>query len=164
MHNNIHLDFHITCNVQLLTKIRSGTLKLNVETGRYQNIVRENRTCISCNMNVLEDEYHFILLKISNLLHSSSLENHNCKYWSLIRSLITSREKLPGSCEIHRSLKPRLHNKSFTFEAHCLTKEQQMYLFDSMVGSVLGYASEIWGFHRARSIDFLHNRFCKINI
>jgi len=36
-----YLDFHI--NVQLLTKIRSGTLKLNVETGRYQNIVRENR-------------------------------------------------------------------------------------------------------------------------
>jgi hypothetical protein len=57
-----YLDFHITCNVQLLTKIRSGTLKLNVETGRYQNIVRENRTCISCNMNVLEDEYHFLLV------------------------------------------------------------------------------------------------------
>jgi Holliday junction resolvase RusA-like endonuclease len=38
-----YLDLHI--NVQLLTKICSGTLKLNVETGRYQNIVRENRTC-----------------------------------------------------------------------------------------------------------------------
>lgn len=27
-----------------------------------------------------------------------------------------------------------------------VTKEQHMYLFDSMDGSVLGYASEIWGF------------------
>jgi hypothetical protein len=42
-----------------------------------------------------------------------------------------------------------------------VTKEQQMYLFDSMVGSVLGYASEIWGFHRARDIDFMHNLFCR---
>jgi len=55
-----YLYFHI--NVQLLTNIRSGTLKLNVETGRYQNIVRENRMCLSCNMNVLEDEYHFVLV------------------------------------------------------------------------------------------------------
>jgi hypothetical protein len=42
-----------------------------------------------------------------------------------------------------------------------VTKEQQMYLFDSMVGSVLGYASEIWGFHRARGTDFIHNCFCR---
>ena len=35
---------------------------MNVETGRYQNIVRENRTYLSCNMNVLEDEYHFVLV------------------------------------------------------------------------------------------------------
>ena len=42
-----------------------------------------------------------------------------------------------------------------------VTKEQQMYLFDSMVGSVVGYASEIWDFHRARDIDFMHNRFCR---
>jgi hypothetical protein len=55
-----YVDFHI--NVQLLTKIRSGTLKLNIETGRYQNIIKENRTCLSCNMNVLEDEYHFVLV------------------------------------------------------------------------------------------------------
>lgn len=55
-----YLDFHI--NVQLLTKIRSGTLKLSVETGRYQNLERENRICFSCNMNVVEDEYHFVLV------------------------------------------------------------------------------------------------------
>ena len=33
-----------------------------------------------------------------------------------------------------------------------VAKVQHMHLFDSMVGSVLGYASEIWGFHRARDL------------
>lgn len=37
------LDFHII--VQLLPKFRSDTLRLNVETGKYQNVARENRIC-----------------------------------------------------------------------------------------------------------------------
>ena len=28
-------------------------------------------------------------------------------------------------------------------------------------GSVLSYASEIWGFHRAYDIEVIHNRFCR---
>ena len=39
--------------------------------------------------------------------------------------------------------------------------EQQCMLFDSMVGSVLRYASEIWGFHRAHDIEVILNRFCR---
>jgi hypothetical protein len=39
-----------------------STLKLNVETGRYQNVARENRICLSYNMNALEDKYHFVLV------------------------------------------------------------------------------------------------------
>ena len=51
------------CNdVQLLARLRSGTLKLNVETGRYSNISREQRLCNCCNMGVVEDVYHFILI------------------------------------------------------------------------------------------------------
>jgi hypothetical protein len=45
-----YLDFHII--VQLLTKLRSDTLKLNVETGKYQNVARENRICSSYNNKV----------------------------------------------------------------------------------------------------------------
>jgi hypothetical protein len=40
-----YLDFHII--VQLLTKLRSDTLKLNVETGNYQNVARENIICFT---------------------------------------------------------------------------------------------------------------------
>jgi hypothetical protein len=42
-----------------------------------------------------------------------------------------------------------------------ISTEQQCMLFDSMVGSVLSYASEIWGFHRAHDIEVIHNRFCR---
>ena len=55
-----YLDFHII--VQLLTKLRSDILKLNVETGKYQNVARENRICSSYNMNALKDKYHFVLV------------------------------------------------------------------------------------------------------
>jgi hypothetical protein len=48
--------------VQLLTKLRSDTLKLNVETGKYQNVARENIICSSYNMNALKDKYHFVLV------------------------------------------------------------------------------------------------------
>ena len=48
-------------NVYLLTKLRSGTLKLNIELGRYNNTPRESRLCLCCNMNVVENEYHFVL-------------------------------------------------------------------------------------------------------
>jgi hypothetical protein len=40
----------------LLTKLRSGTLKLNIELGRNNNTPRESRLCLCCNMNVAENE------------------------------------------------------------------------------------------------------------
>ena len=30
-----------------------------------------------------------------------------------------------------------------------------------MVGSVLNYPSEIWGFHRAKDIELIHKHFCR---
>ena len=34
---------------------------LNIETGRYYNIDRNERFCNMCNTQSIEDEYHFIL-------------------------------------------------------------------------------------------------------
>ena len=33
----------------------------NIETGRFYNLVRHERVCSMCNLNVVKDEYHFIL-------------------------------------------------------------------------------------------------------
>ena len=49
-------------NVKLLSHLRFGILKLNVETGRYYNINREDRLCKCCSMKNVENEYHFMLV------------------------------------------------------------------------------------------------------
>jgi hypothetical protein len=48
--------FFVVLNVYLLTKLRSGTLQLNIELDRYNNTPRESRLCLCCNMNVAENE------------------------------------------------------------------------------------------------------------
>ena len=44
----------------LIAKLRSGTLPLAIETGRYTNVPIENRTCTLCSNNLIEDEIHFM--------------------------------------------------------------------------------------------------------
>jgi hypothetical protein len=34
-------------------------------------------------------------------------------------------------------------------------------LFDSLVGSILLYASEVWGFHEAKNVNLIQNKFCR---
>ena len=47
--------------IKEICKIRICAHKLNVESGRYRNIERSERICTLCNVNVIEDEYHFII-------------------------------------------------------------------------------------------------------
>jgi hypothetical protein len=46
-------------NRQLIAKFRTSDYCLQIETGRYINIPRQQRLCTTC--NILEDEYHFFL-------------------------------------------------------------------------------------------------------
>ena len=43
-----------------ITKIRSSSHKLEIETGRWCNIPRENRICQNCALNKVEDEFHLL--------------------------------------------------------------------------------------------------------
>jgi hypothetical protein len=45
-----------------LTRFRVSTHDLPIERGRYTGVARENRLCRCCSMNVLENEYHFLLV------------------------------------------------------------------------------------------------------
>ena len=44
----------------LLCRFRTTNIKLPIETGRWQNIPRENRKSILCNRFQIGDEYHYI--------------------------------------------------------------------------------------------------------
>ena len=49
-------------NVKVLSYLRYGVLQLNVETGRYNNQPRNERVCVCCTMQCIENEYHFTLI------------------------------------------------------------------------------------------------------
>ena len=68
--NYVHIDYlkiHMVLKTNMPGKYRSslanfrcGTAPIKVETGRYENLSSENRTCFNCNTCV-EDEKHVIL-------------------------------------------------------------------------------------------------------
>lgn len=45
-----------------LSRFRTSSHSLFIETGRYDNTPRHQRLCKSCHMNKIEDEYHFLLV------------------------------------------------------------------------------------------------------
>ena len=47
-------------NRNAITKLRTSNHLLAIETGRWNNIPRENRICTQCRQNKIEDEYHFL--------------------------------------------------------------------------------------------------------
>lgn len=57
---NINMD---RSHRRILAKFRSGSLPLNIETGRYAKpkVPLMERTCKLCSENVVEDEMHFLL-------------------------------------------------------------------------------------------------------
>ena len=44
-----------------ICKMRISAHNLNIETGRFYNLDRHERVCSMCNLNVVEEEYRFIL-------------------------------------------------------------------------------------------------------
>jgi len=62
----------------LMTQFRSGILPLNVETGRFRNIPLGDRVCTVCNMNQIEDEFHFIIqCELYDLLRQKLYDDAN---------------------------------------------------------------------------------------
>ena len=61
--SNIDLQFYLQKHIpamfrKCIAKIRLLSHNIFIETGRYTGI---DRKCILCNLNVLEDEFHFVL-------------------------------------------------------------------------------------------------------
>ena len=45
---------------EVVTKLRCCNLNLPIETGRWENIPRENRLCQLCNLQNIGNEYHYL--------------------------------------------------------------------------------------------------------
>ena len=86
-----------------LVKLRISSHKLRIETGRYDNIPREERLCNLCNCNRIEDETHFSL---------------DCPSFSSIRDMFFSKlePKIPFvRLQSHESLLSHLKNSTDYF-------------------------------------------------
>ena len=83
--SNIDLQFYLQKNIpaifrKCITKIHLSSHNLFIETGRYTGIARNERKCILCNLNVLEDEFYFVLQCTKyNDLRKKTIKKY---YWS----------------------------------------------------------------------------------
>ena len=87
----------IKCKKYLVavTKIRCSSHKLAIEEGRFRNIAREERKCIFCPMNCIEDEYHFILVcPFYRDIRMSCLSRYYCHWPTLqkFKSLMSNTQ------------------------------------------------------------------------
>jgi hypothetical protein len=66
--------------IHYLSKYRLSSHKLAIEQGRYNDTERSRRACKFCNLNKVEDEYHFIL-ECPHYGHLRSLYIKKYYYW-----------------------------------------------------------------------------------
>ncbi len=69
----------------LLAQLRLGILPLHLETGRFRNKKVEERTCLICDSQDVENEEHFICVctKYSQLLNDLYLKVENAEFHGL---------------------------------------------------------------------------------
>ena len=79
-----------------LTKFRLSSHELLIEKGRHLHITREDRLCKYCNMNLVENEYHFLLVcpKYANLI-KEHLTNYYCRWPTVekFKNLMSSKSR-----------------------------------------------------------------------
>jgi len=82
--NSLHFENYLLLPNYIskpLLKIRTTNHKLPIETGRWENIPKENRTCKLCNSPAVADELHYLLnCQACSTLRSKHL--HKYLTWS----------------------------------------------------------------------------------
>ena len=69
--------------------------------------------------------------------------------WSRIQKCLADY----GSFALHKLMK--------LFQKITLSDNGKFTLFDCLVGSVLSYFNEVWGFHKAPDVERVRTRFCR---
>ena len=79
-----------------LSRFRLSSHKLEIERGRYFNIPREERKCTLCQINSVENEYHFLLVcPLYRELRKKYLKSYYCRWPTLNKfdQLMSSKSK-----------------------------------------------------------------------
>ena len=82
----------------MISKLRLSSHQLLIETGRHKNVERKNRKRTLCNLNEIEDEFHFILVcPFYKEIREMYLKKYYCKkpsMYKLIELLNSSSVKI----------------------------------------------------------------------
>ena len=105
-----------------LTRFRCCSFSLQIHTGRINNTPRESRICTFCNLNKIEDEFHFLMIcPLYNELRSLYLPRKLCAYPSKENfiKLLNSKEKLVlhKLCLFLKNAK-QLHSEIESYHVH----------------------------------------------
>ena len=77
--NDLSFEFYLDelpkCKRELLCRFRASNFKLPVETGRWNNVPRNERICTLCNCNALADEFHYLFNCTDEFIKKSRIEN-----------------------------------------------------------------------------------------
>ncbi len=76
-----------------LSKLRISAHKLQIEIGRYQGTLRENRICCRCTSGQVEDEIHY-------LLHCTCHANHREIFTTYLTSECQNFQNLDDKCKL----------------------------------------------------------------
>lgn len=79
-----------------LSKFRLSSHNLAIETGRYDATPRDERVCVYCNMNAIENEYHFLLAcPFYNDIRRKYLSPYYCRWPTInkFKSLMQNTNK-----------------------------------------------------------------------
>ena len=94
----------------LLTKLRISAHDLNIETGRYTNTPRDERTCEWCKIvlstNIVEDELHF-------LLHCDLYNSHRQTIIANNHTLNSSITQVINNVPVTQAFIPAENNKNY---------------------------------------------------
>ena len=93
----------------VIAQLRSCTLPLKIETGRFNHILLEERICDLCNLNQVESESHFMF---------------NCPLYDSLRTNL-----IPEVCTNNLT---EVEKWCLIFDNHHLIKSSALYLKDSL--------------------------------
>ena len=88
----IYDQAYFDLNLLRLSKLRISAHKLQIEIGRYQGTLRDNRICCRCTSDQVEDEIHY-------LLHCTCHANHREIFTTYLTSECQNFQNLDNKCK-----------------------------------------------------------------
>ena len=110
-------------------KLRIGNHKLLIETGRYDQILRDNRLCPTCKSNQIEDEIHL-------LFHCTKYCSLRDEFYKKIENQIPNITQLPplqATKKLMNSDNYYLNTQLMKFILRCLSLRNNLLSNESNV-------------------------------